>query len=177
RHPGHAGEQPRRRHPRPRPRCRRPRGERERDRAHDVGNGGGGRPGRPRRRRRPHRPTPLGRHRPGGPVLRHDRPARARGDRSMTATTAARPAPSRVAPPAVPFTRLARGELRKQVDTRAGLWLLAVIVLVNAGLIALVLFTGEPEQRTWQELTMASDRKSTRLNSSHVKISYAVFCL
>src|SRR5690606_39728659 len=35
----------------------------------------------------------------------------------------------------------------------------------------------------WQELPEASpatgsaDRKSTRLNSSHVKISYAVFCL
>src|SRR5436309_9892786 len=27
------------------------------------------------------------------------------------------------------------------------------------------------------EATFASDRKSTRLNSSHVKISYAVFCL
>src|SRR5436309_8402315 len=26
-------------------------------------------------------------------------------------------------------------------------------------------------------LNLASDRKSTRLNSSHVKISYAVFCL
>src|SRR5690606_41652961 len=26
-------------------------------------------------------------------------------------------------------------------------------------------------------LSLASDRKSTRLNSSHVKISYAVFCL
>src|SRR5690606_41355521 len=28
-----------------------------------------------------------------------------------------------------------------------------------------------------QELDRVSDRKSTRLNSSHVKISYAVFCL
>src|SRR5690606_40584201 len=28
-----------------------------------------------------------------------------------------------------------------------------------------------------QELARALDRKSTRLNSSHVKISYAVFCL
>src|SRR5690606_40880572 len=28
-----------------------------------------------------------------------------------------------------------------------------------------------------QLLLLASDRKSTRLNSSHVKISYAVFCL
>src|SRR5207302_6726442 len=26
-------------------------------------------------------------------------------------------------------------------------------------------------------LSLSSDRKSTRLNSSHVKISYAVFCL
>src|SRR5690606_41217888 len=31
---------------------------------------------------------------------------------------------------------------------------------------------GETIIRTWQ-----TDRKSTRLNSSHVKISYAVFCL
>src|SRR5690606_39689547 len=31
-----------------------------------------------------------------------------------------------------------------------------------------------PRNRT---LSRAADRKSTRLNSSHVKISYAVFCL
>src|SRR5690606_41839746 len=31
-----------------------------------------------------------------------------------------------------------------------------------------------PAQRTWPG---SADRKSTRLNSSHVKISYAVFCL
>src|SRR5436309_4929139 len=30
---------------------------------------------------------------------------------------------------------------------------------------------------SWLCPTWASDRKSTRLNSSHVKISYAVFCL
>src|SRR5436309_4959035 len=29
----------------------------------------------------------------------------------------------------------------------------------------------------WANNTLAQDRKSTRLNSSHVKISYAVFCL
>src|SRR5690606_8859117 len=28
-----------------------------------------------------------------------------------------------------------------------------------------------------QDIRLAQDRKSTRLNSSHVKISYAVFCL
>src|SRR5690606_41578512 len=34
-------------------------------------------------------------------------------------------------------------------------------------------------RRTWSRsmIYIASDRKSTRLNSSHVKISYAVFCL
>src|SRR5690606_41392492 len=38
-----------------------------------------------------------------------------------------------------------------------------------------------PTERTragaWRGSSMRPDRKSTRLNSSHVKISYAVFCL
>src|SRR5690349_23725815 len=33
------------------------------------------------------------------------------------------------------------------------------------------------ESRALQELSELLDRKSTRLNSSHVEISYAVFCL
>src|SRR5690606_40715459 len=33
------------------------------------------------------------------------------------------------------------------------------------------------ELRAWVEADSNQDRKSTRLNSSHVKISYAVFCL
>src|SRR5699024_12180884 len=33
------------------------------------------------------------------------------------------------------------------------------------------------ESRCLQSLALAGDRKSTRLNSSHVSISYAVFCL
>src|SRR5690606_41946623 len=36
---------------------------------------------------------------------------------------------------------------------------------------------GRRVQRLYGELGHAEDRKSTRLNSSHVKISYAVFCL
>src|SRR5207253_8982275 len=47
---------------------------------------------------------------------------------------------------------------------------------------------GEPAHRLWQHLRLragravwrarhTADRKSTRLNSSHVAISYAVFCL
>src|SRR5690606_39895571 len=34
-----------------------------------------------------------------------------------------------------------------------------------------------PEPKTQRHRHEPSDRKSTRLNSSHVKISYAVFCL
>src|SRR5690349_22831364 len=35
----------------------------------------------------------------------------------------------------------------------------------------------DDEERELGQLTPAVDRKSTRLNSSHVEISYAVFCL
>src|SRR5436309_15935580 len=35
----------------------------------------------------------------------------------------------------------------------------------------------EPERRPHRPARRGVDRKSTRLNSSHVKISYAVFCL
>src|SRR5690606_41455106 len=34
-----------------------------------------------------------------------------------------------------------------------------------------------PTPRSWRGVGAPPDRKSTRLNSSHVKISYAVFCL
>src|SRR5690606_40395231 len=37
--------------------------------------------------------------------------------------------------------------------------------------------SAEPRADRHHEPTNDSDRKSTRLNSSHVKISYAVFCL
>src|SRR5436309_12427645 len=53
----------------------------------------------------------------------------------------------------------------------------------NAGLRGVLLDEGAlrpdadcPRIRTLDDL-VAQDRKSTRLNSSHVKISYAVFCL
>src|SRR5690606_41646091 len=37
--------------------------------------------------------------------------------------------------------------------------------------------SGSHPDRRGARSSMAADRKSTRLNSSHVKISYAVFCL
>src|SRR3712207_7381543 len=36
---------------------------------------------------------------------------------------------------------------------------------------------GDHEERVVVALAVAADRKSTRLNSSHANISYAVFCL
>src|SRR5207245_10154133 len=37
--------------------------------------------------------------------------------------------------------------------------------------------TGAPNDGTWEYILGNRDRKSTRLNSSHGSISYAVFCL
>lgn len=73
----------------------------------------------------------------------------------LPTTTTRRTAQASVTRP-VPFVRLTLVELRKQVDTRAGVWLLAIIVVLNAALSALVLFTAEPAARTWQDLTTAS---------------------
>src|SRR5690606_40710071 len=52
---------------------------------------------------------------------------------------------------------------------------LSVLALGTTALLAL-----EPERplaAIFEAASAFSDRKSTRLNSSHVKISYAVFCL
>src|SRR5207249_4917307 len=43
--------------------------------------------------------------------------------------------------------------------------------------LGLVALDGQPLTSSHQVLLVALDRKSTRLNSSHVSISYAVFCL
>lgn len=56
----------------------------------------------------------------------------------------------------IPFLRLCAVELRKQLDTRAGLWLLVSIAVISAGFIALNLFTAESEFVTWTNLTGAA---------------------
>src|SRR5699024_11746938 len=48
---------------------------------------------------------------------------------------------------------------------------------LRAEQIVLVCHIKKFPQRTFRLLTACQDRKSTRLNSSHVSISYAVFCL
>src|SRR5256886_7271381 len=59
-----------------------------------------------------------------------------------------------------PYTTLFRSELHRLAEPQ------------RAGAVRKRLDAGEPE-----ELGEQGDRKSTRLNSSHSQISYAVFCL
>src|SRR5690606_41673248 len=47
----------------------------------------------------------------------------------------------------------------------------------HARVVELRVFAGMTIEETAAALGVSPDRKSTRLNSSHVKISYAVFCL
>src|SRR5699024_11549592 len=41
----------------------------------------------------------------------------------------------------------------------------------------LIIFQFEAQSQNFTKIVSGTDRKSTRLNSSHVSISYAVFCL
>src|SRR5690554_7616380 len=63
-----------------------------------------------------------------------------------------------------PFLVTPRNELKEQVSLEA----------VQLGVAHLV---ANQELRFDVDPQLAGDRKSTRLNSSHVRISYAVFCL
>src|SRR5688572_32084371 len=73
-----------------------------------------------------------------------------------------------------PYTTLFRSHLdlaRDQDKERR-----ADVVLVDERRVARVLVPGREPQHLPQ-LDVGEDRKSTRLNSSHSQISYAVFCL
>src|SRR2546430_5767677 len=72
-----------------------------------------------------------------------------------------------VAPPL--FDHLVKTRLAKNPDKR---WQSMADVLIQLRLIA----DGVADVSA-ENLRAASDRKSTRLNSSHSQISYAVFCL
>lgn len=56
----------------------------------------------------------------------------------------------------IPFLRVCGVELRKQVDTRAGVWLLVASALVNMGFIALTLFTADAQSLTWTTLIQSA---------------------
>lgn len=51
-------------------------------------------------------------------------------------------------PPSIPFSRLLRVEWRKSIDTRAARWLLLVIGLVSAGLMAIPIVQAEDNDQT-----------------------------
>src|SRR5690554_7691098 len=61
----------------------------------------------------------------------------------------------------------------RQKDPRQGLFIFANQIVTSTGHIAQI-NQGRPHL---PPLLKIRDRKSTRLNSSHVRISYAVFCL
>src|SRR5690606_41023539 len=80
-----------------------------------------------------------------------------------------------------PYTTLFRSYARK-VIRGSTLWLLpqAAIPLEQYPAIRLQRRYWQSDKQFWSPshlILIQQDRKSTRLNSSHVKISYAVFCL
>src|SRR5699024_11873839 len=52
-----------------------------------------------------------------------------------------------------------------------------IIFILFLGVFTSVISYFQTQLQLNPEMTLALDRKSTRLNSSHVSISYAVFCL
>src|SRR2546430_12680260 len=67
-----------------------------------------------------------------------------------------------------PYTTLFRSV--KQIDQRG---LAGAVRADDADTVAAL----DPDRKSVDDFAIAIDRKSTRLNSSHSQISYAVFCL
>src|SRR5436309_6203152 len=83
-----------------------------------------------------------------------------------------------------PYTTLfrSRGRRARPEGAARELWAIPLIVCAWANThlsvyLAFVLLAFYALDALWSARGRAEDRKSTRLNSSHVKISYAVFCL
>src|SRR3712207_6951950 len=78
-----------------------------------------------------------------------------------------------------PYTTLFRSPHRMETRPQSPLRALAPIALVVFGiaLILVVATSGGGGEESRPSENAAEDRKSTRLNSSHANISYAVFCL
>src|SRR5690625_5455441 len=77
------------------------------------------------------------------------------------------------------------GKLWSTAKSRFRLWIEYVLIAVAIVALAWVVATHSRNQRLQDNVqqlqqeqgSLSVDRKSTRLNSSHVAISYAVFCL
>src|SRR5215204_7348385 len=66
---------------------------------------------------------------------------------------------------------------RSQVRLVAVVLLALVLFVAVSGLSGLRLWPSFPNPFATRQVDRSQDRKSTRLNSSHTVISYAVFCL
>src|SRR5699024_11380150 len=71
--------------------------------------------------------------------------------------------------------RAGRQLLREDGNALVEFVVLSAVLLIPA--LYLVLTLGSVQSAVFAADIIARDRKSTRLNSSHVSISYAVFCL
>src|SRR5438045_5219409 len=74
-----------------------------------------------------------------------------------------------------PYTTLFRSNPRSTFDQLGPTLLVVGLLLVGIGTKSAALLIFRPVRRRLRSLEQ--DRKSTRLNSSHLGISYAVFCL
>jgi ABC-type transport system involved in multi-copper enzyme maturation permease subunit len=76
---------------------------------------------------------------------------------TLEATEVSRSAPGpREDIPGIGFGRLVHVELRKLVDTRAGRWLIIAIGLITAAVMAVMLFTGDRGDLTFENFTLMS---------------------
>src|SRR5690349_24186348 len=76
-----------------------------------------------------------------------------------------------------PYTTLFRSHIGSRLVGRTGSRPIAAAGLALAAVGSWLLTGLSAEADVWAVLVPGLDRKSTRLNSSHVEISYAVFCL
>src|SRR5215203_6446630 len=87
------------------------------------------------------------------------------------------PSPAEAVQPTEEQARAAADLLRLLADPTR-LRLLAALTAADRDVTELTELTGVPRPGVSQHLSkLRLDRKSTRLNSSHANISYAVFCL
>src|SRR5207249_1300081 len=113
-------------------------------------------------------------------VVHHLQPERPRGLVLRTAARVAIPGGVRpgAANRAVEASRVAREDVQelREVEVLAR-FPLHILPVVSGPKVPFVDLRRDLHRALFVEVVAALDRKSTRLNSSHVSISYAVFCL
>src|SRR3712207_8986883 len=75
-----------------------------------------------------------------------------------------------------PYTTLFRSTVKSQADQLEKKFASAKEQAVKEETAVTSIISGQQERFNWLHLNKFIDRKSTRLNSSHANISYAVFC-